>query len=121
MGGLYDAATLRALVAMREWRSAICRRDETKSEECLAATAVCLGLGRVLCTDMEKAQGRLDLFVVHMPHVPGICRMLLTSRAGDQPRQALSVRTPGVEPGPQAWGGLYDAATLRALVAMRDS
>ena len=61
-------------------------------------------MGQVLCTDVEKAQGGLDLFVVHVLHVPGIRRMLLTSRPGDQPRQALSVRAPGVEPGPQAWG-----------------
>ena len=61
-------------------------------------------MGQVVCTDMEKAQGRHDLFVVHVLHVPGIRRMLLTSRPSDQPRQALSVRTPGVEPGPQAWG-----------------
>ena len=27
-----------------------------------------------------------------------------------------TLRTPGVEPGSQAWGGLYDAATLRALL-----
>ena len=54
MGGLYDAATLRALVAMRESRSSICRNDETKSEECLPTTEGCLGLGQAVCTDMES-------------------------------------------------------------------
>ena len=72
--------------------------DGTNSDECLPTMVGCLELGQVVCTDMA-----IFLWCI-MPQEAGIRRMLLTSRTGVHPRQALWVRTPGVEPGSQAWG-----------------
>ena len=83
MGGLYDAATLRALVVMRKSRVQICCSDGTNSDECLPTMVGCLELGQVVCTDMA-----IFLWCI-MPQVAGIRRMLLTSRTGVHPRQAL--------------------------------
>ena len=57
--------------------------DGTNSDECLPTMVGCLELGQVVCTDME-------IFVwCLMPGVAGTHTMLLTSRPGVHPRQAL--------------------------------
>ena len=117
MGGLYDAATLRALLAspggdysktafdfssmhIIQWlrTGSPCVRNGFDSCARGSATAVRHGWRRLWSLDRGEC----------CAESPG---------AWTLPASLRALRTPGVEPGSTAWGGLYGAATLRALVA----